>query len=87
MATPPDPSAATATPLILTPPDPIPAVAPAQAVGLVPVSPENKGKLEQKVDAFVADVGRGVGVMSEGETHSVPGATGLPLQSIASALW
>ena len=56
MATPPDPSAATATPLILTPPDPIPAVAPAQAVGLVPVSPENKGKLEQKVDAFVADL-------------------------------
>ena len=56
MATPPEPSVTTATPLILTPPDPVPAVTPAQAVGLVPVSAENKSKLEQKVDAFVADL-------------------------------
>ncbi len=56
MATPPENSAAIAAPLILTPPDPVPAVAPAQAVGLVPVSPENQTKLQQKVDAFVADL-------------------------------
>lgn len=46
----------TATKLELTPPDPVPAVAPAQAAGLVPVSEENRSKLESKVDAFVADL-------------------------------
>ena len=47
----------TETPAItLTPPDPVPVVAPEKAVGLVPVSDENKGKLEAKVDAFVADL-------------------------------
>jgi uncharacterized protein YaaN involved in tellurite resistance len=47
---------ATATPFTLTPPEPVPQVAPEQAVGLVPVSTEQKSKLETKVDAFVADL-------------------------------
>lgn len=46
----------TASPITLTPPDPVPVVAPAQAAGLVPVSDENRSKLEAKVDAFVADL-------------------------------
>lgn len=46
---------ATAT-LTLTPPDPVPVVAPEQAVGLVPVSPEAKSKLDEKVDAFIAQL-------------------------------
>ncbi len=48
--------AATATKLELTAPDPVPIVAPEQAIGLVPVSDENRSKLETKVDAFVADL-------------------------------
>ncbi len=47
---------ATMTPISLTPPDPVPVVAPAQAAGLVPVSEENRSKLEAKVDAFVTDL-------------------------------
>ena len=47
---------ATASKLELTPPEPVPTIAPEQAVGLVPVSEEAKSKLEQKVDAFVADL-------------------------------
>ncbi len=47
---------ATFSPITLTPPDPVPVVAPAQAAGLVPVSEENRSKLEAKVDAFVADL-------------------------------
>ncbi|MCZ8322072.1 MAG: toxic anion resistance protein [Novosphingobium sp.] len=47
----------TAAPAItLTPPEPVPVVAPEQAVGLVPVSDDAKSKLDQKVDAFVADL-------------------------------
>ncbi len=47
----------TASPAItLTPPDPVPVVAPEQAAGLVPISDENKGKLAARVDAFVADL-------------------------------
>ncbi|MGE3692346.1 MAG: toxic anion resistance protein [Novosphingobium sp.] len=47
----------TAEPAItLTPPDPVPVVAPEKAVGLVPVSEENKSRLEQKAEAFVADL-------------------------------
>jgi uncharacterized protein YaaN involved in tellurite resistance len=45
-----------ATKLELTPPEPVPAIAPEQAVGLVPVSSDAKSKLETKVDAFVADL-------------------------------
>ncbi|ANK12657.1 toxic anion resistance protein [Erythrobacter neustonensis] len=47
---------ATATPFTLTPPDPVPVVAPAQAAGLVPVTSEQKSKLDSKVDSFVAEL-------------------------------
>lgn len=40
----------------LTPPDPVPVVAPAQAAGLVPVSEEKQTVLNTKVDAYVADL-------------------------------
>ncbi|OBX19432.1 toxic anion resistance protein [Erythrobacter sp. QSSC1-22B] len=40
----------------LTPPDPVPHVAPEKASGLVPVSEENKSKLQAKVDGFVEDL-------------------------------
>ncbi len=47
----------TAAPTItLTPPDPVPVVAPEQAAGLVPVSADDKSKLAARVDAFVADL-------------------------------
>ena len=47
---------ATATEFTLTPPDPVPDVAPEQAAGLVPVSAEQKSKLDVKVDAFVNEL-------------------------------
>ncbi|MFN2099769.1 toxic anion resistance protein [Altererythrobacter sp. MF3-039] len=47
---------ATETDFDLTPPDPVPAVAPEKAAGLVPVSEEKKSKLEEKVDGFVAEL-------------------------------
>ena len=47
---------ATASDLKLTPPDPVHAVAPEKAAGLVPVSEEKLSKLEEKVVAFVADL-------------------------------
>ncbi|MDE2595646.1 MAG: toxic anion resistance protein [Sphingomonadales bacterium] len=56
MASTPVDTATVTTPLTLTPPDPVPVVAPAQAVGLVPVSDENKTRLQQKVDSFVEDL-------------------------------
>jgi len=46
----------TAPKLELTAPDPVAAVAPAQASGLVPVPDEKRSKLEANVDAFVADL-------------------------------
>ncbi len=46
----------TASPLALTPPDPVPPIAAEQAVGLVPVSDEKKTALQAKVDGFVADL-------------------------------
>lgn len=46
----------TAPAITLTPPDPVPVVAPEQAVGLVPLAEEAKSKLDQKVEAFVADL-------------------------------
>jgi uncharacterized protein YaaN involved in tellurite resistance len=42
--------------LTLTPPDPVPTVAPAQAAGLVPVDDKTRSQLEQKVDGFVAEL-------------------------------
>ena len=47
---------ATAVELELTPPDPVPVVSAAKASGLVPVSEDKKSKLEEKADAFVADL-------------------------------
>ena len=47
---------ATATAFSLTPPDPVPQVAPEQAIGLVPVTTEQKSKLDTKVDAFVNEL-------------------------------
>ncbi|MEE4337702.1 toxic anion resistance protein [Erythrobacter sp.] len=46
----------TASDFELTPPDPVPQVAPEKAAGLVPVSSEQKSKLDSKVDAFVAEL-------------------------------
>ncbi len=46
----------TETELKLTPPDPVPVVAKEKAMGLVPVTDEQKSKLETKVDAFVTDL-------------------------------
>jgi uncharacterized protein YaaN involved in tellurite resistance len=43
-------------PLTLTPPDPVPTVAPQQASGLVPVAPEHQAKLAAKADAFIAEL-------------------------------
>ncbi len=43
-------------PLVLTPPDPVPSVAPAAAAGLVPVDAGTRSKLDERVDAFVADL-------------------------------
>ncbi|QZD96522.1 toxic anion resistance protein [Qipengyuania gelatinilytica] len=40
----------------MTPPDPVPVVAPEKAAGLVPVSADVKSKLETKVDGFVEDL-------------------------------
>lgn len=45
-----------ATDFTLTPPDPVPAVQAEQAIGLVPVTSEQKSKLDTKVDAFVNDL-------------------------------
>ncbi|KKW92351.1 toxic anion resistance protein [Sphingobium chungbukense] len=42
--------------LNLTPPDPVPPVAPEKAAGLVPLEDEKKSKLDEKVDAFVDDL-------------------------------
>ncbi len=42
--------------ITLTPPDPVPVVAPAQAAGLVPIADETRTKLDQRADAFVADL-------------------------------
>ena len=47
---------ATEIPLTLTPPDPVPVVQPEKAAGLVPVDEGTRTKLQEKVDAFVADL-------------------------------
>ena len=46
----------TAAAFTLTPPDPVPVIAPEQAAGLVPVTTEQKSKLDSKVDAFVNEL-------------------------------
>lgn len=50
------PTTTTADPLILTAPDPLPAVTPEKAAGLVPIDDEKKSKLDEKVEAFIADL-------------------------------
>ena len=47
---------AAAPAITLTAPDPVPVIAPESAIGLVPVSDDNKSKLAAKVDAFVNDL-------------------------------
>ena len=51
------PTGTEAPTLKLTPPDPVPVVPAEKAAGLVPVSPEHKSKLEEKVDAVVLTAG------------------------------
>ncbi len=47
---------ATAAAFELTPPDPVPTIAAEKASGLVPVGADKKSKLDEKVDAFVAEL-------------------------------
>ncbi|MGB3167448.1 MAG: toxic anion resistance protein [Alteraurantiacibacter sp.] len=56
MATTNETTTRTATDFELTPPDPVPSVAPQKAAGLVPVSEEKKSALQEKVDGFVAEL-------------------------------
>lgn len=42
--------------LKLTPPEPVPAIAPEKAAGLVPLSTDQKSKLEERVDSFIDDL-------------------------------
>ena len=46
----------TVSDLKLTPPDPVSVVAPTQAMGLVPVTDDQKSKLEERVEAYIADL-------------------------------
>ncbi len=46
----------TASELKLTPPDPVPAVQPERAAGLVPVDEDQKSRLQVRVDEFVDDL-------------------------------
>ena len=39
--------------LVLTPPDPVPVVAPEKAAGLVPVEDTKKSELDKRVDGFI----------------------------------
>ncbi|APE27820.1 toxic anion resistance protein [Aurantiacibacter gangjinensis] len=56
MATTNETTTATDIDLELTPPDPVLAVSPEKAVGLVPVSEEKRSALQQKVDGFVEEL-------------------------------
>ena len=56
MATTPTETITAAPTLTLTPPDPVPVVTAEQAIGLVPVSDDNKSRLDTKVEAFIADL-------------------------------
>ncbi len=49
-------TAPTEAPLVLTPPEPVPAVTATQAIGLVPVDAGTRTQLEAKVDSFVDDL-------------------------------
>lgn len=56
MATTPTDTATAPAGITLTPPDPVPVVAPEQAIGLVPVTADQKSKLDEKVESFIADL-------------------------------
>ena len=57
MATAPETASATgADALVLTPPTPVPTLAPEKAIGLVPVDSEVRTKLSAKVESFVDDL-------------------------------
>ena len=56
MATTNETTTKSATDFELTPPDPVPSVAPQKAAGLVPVSEEKKSALQEKVDGFVNEL-------------------------------
>ncbi|KLI65284.1 toxic anion resistance protein [Aurantiacibacter marinus] len=56
MATSNETATKTVNELELTPPDPVPAVAPEKAAGLVPVSEEKRTALQEKVDGFVNEL-------------------------------
>lgn len=47
---------ATETELKLTPPDPVPVIAPEKAMGLVPVEEEVQTKLQEKVEGYINDL-------------------------------
>lgn len=47
---------ATTSDLNLTPPDPVPAVKPEKAAGLVPIGDEKKSKLDERVESFVEEL-------------------------------
>lgn len=47
---------ATETDLKLTPPDPVPAVAPEKSAGLVPVTDDQKSKLEERVESYITEL-------------------------------
>ncbi|KQS02100.1 toxic anion resistance protein [Sphingomonas sp. Leaf357] len=55
MATAPDTMTAEPT-LVLTPPDPVPVVAPEKAIGLVPVDDAKRSELQKRVETFVDDL-------------------------------
>ena len=52
----------TDAPITLTPPDPVPVVAPTQAAGLVALSPNDTSKLDGKVQAFDDEMNAIVGL-------------------------
>ncbi|MEN9717637.1 MAG: hypothetical protein RIQ99_515 [Pseudomonadota bacterium] len=56
MASTPNDRTASSPTITLTPPEPVPVVAPEAAAGLVPVSAEDRSKLDAKVDAFIAQL-------------------------------
>ncbi|HWJ71181.1 MAG TPA: toxic anion resistance protein [Sphingobium sp.] len=50
------PTTTTEAPLDLTPPQPLPAVTPERAAGLVPIEDEKKSRLDERVDSFVEEL-------------------------------
>ena len=56
MATTPTETATAEPDLVLTPPDPVPAVATERAAGLVPVDDAKRSELEKRVDTFIDDL-------------------------------